>query len=214
MRNFCGRVPSWKRKFPITPPTWSLELQKLEGHTNSVSAVAFSLDGSLLASTSYDRIVKLWNPTTSQEVQKLEGHTAFVTAVAFSPDGSLLASASNDQAVRLWNPTTGQEVQKLEAVRRNLTLNLTNDNKVFLTNRETVDIEKESIPVPAPESSTNQTLMIKDSWIRRGSRNLLWLPQEYRSGCSTFRGKVFAFGLHSGQVSFIELSFPFQSSHD
>jgi len=176
--------------------------------------VAFSLDGSLLASTSYDRIVKLWNPTTSQEVQKLEGHTAFVTAVAFSPDGSLLASASNDQAVRLWNPTTGQEVQKLEAVRRNLTLNLTNDNKVFLTNRETVDIEKESIPVPAPESSTNQTLMIKDSWIRRGSRNLLWLPQEYRSGCSTFRGKVFAFGLHSGQVSFIELSFPFQSSHD
>jgi len=80
-----------------------------------VYAVAFSLDGSLLASVSYDRTVRLWSPRTGQEVQQFEGHTNGVNAVAFSPDGSLLACASDDVTVRLWNLSTGQEVQQLEA---------------------------------------------------------------------------------------------------
>lgn len=107
VRNVCSRVPSWIQRFPITPLTWSLELQKLEGHTSSVTAVVFSPDGLLLALALDDMTVRLWNPTTGQEVQKLEGHTGSISAVVFSPDGSLLASASWDETVRLWNPTTG-----------------------------------------------------------------------------------------------------------
>ncbi|MCJ1420358.1 hypothetical protein MMC32_006715, partial [Xylographa parallela] len=114
VRKICGQVPPWIRRYPITPPMWSLELQKLEGHTEGVLAVAFSQDGSLLASASLDQTVRLWNPATGQEIQKLEGHTEGVNAVAFSHDGSLLASASYDQTVRLWNPATGQEIQKLK----------------------------------------------------------------------------------------------------
>jgi len=182
-------------------------VQKLEGHSKFVIAMAFSLDDSLLVLALYDRIVRLWNSTTSQEVQKLEGHITIV--VAFSSDDSLLALASYDGIVRLWNPTTNQEVQKLEAMKHIRTLSLTNDNKILLTNCGTIDIEKKSISILAPKSSTNQTLMIKDSWIQQDSRNLLRLPQKYRSDCSTFRNNIFAFDLHLDQVNFIELDFSF-----
>jgi WD40 repeat protein len=186
-------------------PTTGQELQKLDGHTRRVSAVSFSQDGSMLASVSSDRTVRLWNPTTGQELQKLNGHTRQVSAVAFSQDGSLLVSDSWDQTVRLWNPTTGQEVQKFENVPEISTIGLSIDNNTILTNRGAVSINNGSSPDLALESSTNETYMIKNGWIQRNNRNFLWLPQEYRSTHSAFCDNTFAFGQHSGQVSFIQL---------
>jgi len=61
--------------------------------------VAFSPDGSLLASASTDMTVRLWDPKTRQLLQILQRHSHPVHAVAFSPDGSLLASASGDKTV-------------------------------------------------------------------------------------------------------------------
>ncbi|MCJ1462809.1 hypothetical protein MMC07_001412 [Pseudocyphellaria aurata] len=114
VKKICSQVPAWLRRYPNTPLTWSLELMKLEGHTGSTNAVAFSQDGWLLASGSWDQTIRLWDPTTGQEVQKMEGHTSKVNAVVFSQDDSLLASGSHDRTIRLWDPTTGQEVRKLE----------------------------------------------------------------------------------------------------
>jgi WD40 repeat protein len=91
-----------------------LELRVLQGHTPTVEWVVFSPDGKHLASSSWDRTVKLWDAATGQEVLTCKGHTGVVNALAFSPDGKHLASAGGgDKTVKLWDTTTGKEIHTL-----------------------------------------------------------------------------------------------------
>ncbi|HLK76936.1 MAG TPA: helix-turn-helix domain-containing protein [Streptosporangiaceae bacterium] len=83
----------------------------LPADPTTVSAVAFSPSGKLLASAGGDGMVRLWNLATGQPVGgPLRAASAKygVNGVVFSPDGKLLASAGGDGTVLLWNLATGQ----------------------------------------------------------------------------------------------------------
>jgi WD40 repeat protein len=72
------------------------------GHSGAVFGVAFSPDGTLLATAGYDQSVRLWDPANGAAVRILSGHADSVWGVAFSPDGTLLATGSWDKTSRLW----------------------------------------------------------------------------------------------------------------
>jgi WD40 repeat protein len=74
------------------------ELQTLTGHFHSVQFVAFSSDGSTLASGSSDDTIKLWDVKTGSELQTLTGHSDSVLSVAhFSPpDGHHIPVSHNN----------------------------------------------------------------------------------------------------------------------
>ncbi|HEV7640158.1 MAG TPA: WD40 repeat domain-containing protein, partial [Gaiellaceae bacterium] len=74
------------------------QLGVLAGHTDTVTGVAFSPDGTLLASSSRDRDARVWDPKALKLVRLLRRHTAFVSGVAFSPDGRWLATAGPSKA--------------------------------------------------------------------------------------------------------------------
>jgi WD40 repeat protein len=81
----------------------SKQLAVLAGHTDTVTGVAFSPDGKLLASSSRDHSARVWDATTLKPWKVLLRHTAFVSGLAFSPDGRWLATAGPLTA-GIWAP--------------------------------------------------------------------------------------------------------------
>ena len=75
-----------------------------------MNSVAFSPDGTRLATASKDHTARLWDARTGQFLRECKGHTNMVTSVAFSPDGTRLATASYDWTARLWDARTGQQL--------------------------------------------------------------------------------------------------------
>jgi WD40 repeat protein len=94
------------------PPPSKLEVvHTLKGHGELVHSVAFSPDGKLVATGSFDKTIKLWDAATGKEIRVMQGpsaHTNIVIQVAFSPSGRVLASCSTDNTIKLWDvPATG-----------------------------------------------------------------------------------------------------------
>jgi len=84
------------------------------GHEGDVRCVAYSPEGSLVASGSRDNTLRLWRIPSGRTVASMKAHTDGVWSVAFSPDGSLLASGGGDHQIRLWHPAAGTLMTILE----------------------------------------------------------------------------------------------------
>jgi len=80
----------------------------LSGHTDYVTSVAFSSDGTLLVSGSRDKTVKLWDVQTGGVVKTFYGHTGTILSVSISVGNTMIASGSTDKTICLWNIGTGE----------------------------------------------------------------------------------------------------------
>lgn len=101
----------------LKPPAPSNEAETayavLRGHRHWVMALAFSPDGTVLASASGEigrfGDGKLWDVANAQLLADLAGQTGSLHALAFTPDGRTLLAGGWDSPVRSYDPTTGQE---------------------------------------------------------------------------------------------------------
>ncbi len=97
---------------------WDVEtgrvLASFEGHSDDVTAAAFSPDGRMLLSGGDDGEVKLWNAETGELVRTFDGRGDKVKSVEFSPDGRQALSAGWDNALKFWDVAAGALLKTIE----------------------------------------------------------------------------------------------------
>ena len=112
----------------MSTPAEPSEISTLLQHYEGVRSIAFSDDGTRLASASDDRSIALWDVSDLHSLfllSILTGHGNHVEALDFSPNGKILASGADGEpgTVFLWDMVPKSWANTLcQAVGRNLTL--------------------------------------------------------------------------------------------
>ena len=75
----------------------------LRGHGDSLTQIAWCPDGTMLASSSYDQTIRLWNALTGEQLRVLRAQDSVITTVAWAPNGRSLVSGSQNGTVRHWD---------------------------------------------------------------------------------------------------------------
>ena len=113
-------LPLRPPSFPPTPPSllqdgkikvWRVRtgqcLRRFDSaHTQGVTSLAFSRDGSHVLSASYDGLARVHGIKSGKLLKELRGHTSYVNSAAYSADGAQVFTASSDATVRVWDAKT------------------------------------------------------------------------------------------------------------
>ncbi|KAH7345385.1 WD40-repeat-containing domain protein, partial [Rhizoctonia solani] len=82
----------------------SMANKPLLGHTDLVTSIAFSPDGTRTVSGSLDRTIRVCDINTGTAITSpMTAHIETINSVAFSPDGTRLASGFDDHTIRVWD---------------------------------------------------------------------------------------------------------------
>ncbi|KAF9293195.1 hypothetical protein BGZ74_011823 [Mortierella antarctica] len=71
----------------------------------SVYALACNPAGTVLATGSPEKIIRVWDPRSGQRITKFAGHTDNIRALLISESGDTILSASSDTTIKLWSLT-------------------------------------------------------------------------------------------------------------
>lgn len=99
------QIRTWK------PNGEGKQVKAVGGHGDEIFKIVANPKEPLLATSSADKTVRLWNLDTLAAGKTLSGLNDYIYAVSFSPDGQLVAAGSYDGEVRVWKVSDGSLVK-------------------------------------------------------------------------------------------------------
>jgi WD40 repeat protein len=97
----------------LTSAATGQEPLRLQGHTATVMAVAWSPDDRWILTASKDKSARIWDARTGALQRTLVGHRDWVLAAVFAPNSQLVATGGADDVIRLWDSRSGQCLRTL-----------------------------------------------------------------------------------------------------
>ncbi|MGA5702342.1 eIF2A-related protein [Peterkaempfera bronchialis] len=108
----CAETPAARRGLMAALAVSHLNVQ-LTGHSDTVRQIAWSPDGSRLATASRDGTARVFDTASGRALVVLSTGGCMVEGVAWAPDSTRVATASRDRVVRVWDAGTGELVRML-----------------------------------------------------------------------------------------------------
>jgi WD40 repeat protein len=106
----------------------------LDSHQGFVYSVQFSPDGTILASGSADRRIRLWNTDTGKIIYTFDGHQDSILAMQFMPNGKILISTGIDRTIRFWDLERRQLLKTIDAHEQTIhALAISRDGRTIVT---------------------------------------------------------------------------------
>jgi len=138
-----GRIALWDTA------TWSRVGANDEAHKDTITAFAFAPDGSRFASSSTDKLIKLFDTETLEVQQTFEGHTSHVLDVAWNADDLSLASAGADLKIKVWDLADGRVKTTVEGYAKEIgTVVYVGETESLLTASGDKTVKLANVPLP------------------------------------------------------------------
>jgi len=157
-----------------------------------VPCVAWSPDGTKIASGSMDGIVRVWNSKTAVQLLEIEGHTDQVRNVVWSPDDKFIFSSGWDFSTSKWDATTGELVATTEESEAVRTMSISPDGDMLL-----LGYEGAAYSLRDADSLDE----LKMYYSNAKSNNATWSPEGDRFVVSDVEGAIWLVGYDHSEDS-------------